>query len=170
VRAEGGGMSNGSALRAPRFGAGLGLRRWFGRIEWAALLGLDALWYRDQTTAYVAGAQRPVSRHLFALGIPLLLRARLPFFTRWGAAVEAGPVPTLARASASSEVSGTERLVSLRPGVRARATIDFSLGRGRIALGASWGSARLVDGPVQGEIEGRSLFVGYEAWWLDIGP
>ncbi len=170
VRAEGGGMSNGRDLRAPRFGAGIGLRRWFGPIEWAALLGLDALWYRDQVTVPVAGAQRPVSRHLFALGIPLLLRARLPLFTRWGAAVEAGPVPTLARASASSEVSGTERLVSLRPGVRARATVDFSLGRGRIALGASWGSARLVDGPVKGEIEGRSLFVGYEAWWLDVGP
>jgi len=32
------------------------------------------------------------------------------------------------------------------------------------------GTARLVDGPVRGEIEGGSLFVGYEAWWLDIGP
>jgi hypothetical protein len=170
ARAEGGGMSNGGALQAPRLGAALGLRRGFGPLEGAVLLGLDALWYRDQVEADVAGAQRPVWRHLFALGIPLLLRARLPIARRWGAAVEAGAVPTFARTSATSDVSGTERLVSLRPGVRARATIDFSFGRGRIVLGASWGSAHLVAGPLRGEIEGRSLFVGYEAWWLDIGP
>jgi hypothetical protein len=170
ARAEGGAMSNGGALSAPRLGAGLGLRRRFGPLEGAALLGLDALWYRDQIAADVAGAQRPVSRHLFALGIPLLLRARLPILRRWGAAIEAGPVPTFAWTSASSDVSGTQRLLSLRPGVRARATIDFSLGRGRITLGASWGSARLVEGPLRGEIEGRSLFVGFEAWLLDIGP
>ena len=52
----------------------------------------------------------------------------------------------------------------------ARATVDFSVGRSRIALGASLGTARLVDGPVRGEIDGGSVFVGYEAWWLDIGP
>jgi len=170
ARVEGGGMTNGGALSAPRLGAGLGLRRRFGPLEGAALLGLDALWYRDQIAGDVAGAQRPVSRHLFALGIPLLLRARLPIFRRWGAAVEAGPVPTFAWTSASSDVSGTQRLLSLRPGVRARATIDFSLGRGRITLGASWGTAQLVAGPLRGEIEGRSLFAGFEAWWLDIGP
>jgi hypothetical protein len=163
-------MTNGGALSAPRLGAGLGLRRRFGPLEGAALLGLDALWYHDQIATDVAGAQRPVSRHLFALGIPLLLRARLPIFRRWGAALEAGPVPTFAWTSASSDVSGTQRLLSLRPGVRARATIDFSLGRGRITLGASWGSAHLVAGPLRGEIEGRSLFAGFEAWLLDIGP
>ena len=48
--------------------------------------------------------------------------------------------------------------------------VDVSFGRGRIALGGSVGTARLVEGPIRGEIEGHSLFAGYEAWWLDIGP
>ena len=168
--AQGGGMSNGGALRAPRFGAGLGIRRQFGPVEGGLLTGLDALPYRDEIAGTVGGAQQPVSRHLFALAVPLLLRARLPFARRFGASLEAGPIAAFAWSSASSQASGTERVVSVRPGVRARATVDFSVGRSRIALGASLGTARLVDGPVRGEIEGGSLFVGYEAWWLDIGP
>jgi len=72
--------------------------------------------------------------------------------------------------STSSQASGTERLVSMRPGARVRAMVDVSFGRGRIALGGSVGTARLVEGPIRGEIEGHSLFAGYEAWWLDIGP
>jgi len=168
--AQGGGMSNGGALRAPRFGAGLGIRRQFGPVEGGLLTGLDALPYRDEIAGTVGGAQQPVSRHLFALAVPLLLRARLPFARRFGASLEAGPIAAFAWSSASSQASGTERLVSVRPGVRARATVDFSVGRSRIAVGASLGTAQLVDGPVRGEIEGGSLFVGYEAWWLDIGP
>jgi len=170
ARVEGGGMSNGGALRAPRFGAGLGIRRQFGALEGGLLAGLDALSYRDEVAGAVGGAQQPVSRHLFALAVPLLFRARLPFARRFGASLEAGPLAVFAWSSASSQASGTERLVSLRPGVRARATVDFSVGRSRIALGASLGTARLADGPVRGEIEGGSVFVGYEAWWLDIGP
>jgi hypothetical protein len=170
ARAEGGGMSNGGALRAPRFGAGIGIRRQFGPIETAAIVGLDALPYHDRIAADLAGATQDVSRHLFALAIPLLLRGRLPFARRWGAAVEAGPVPTFAWASASSGASGTERVVSLRPGVRANALLDFSIGRGRLELGVSLGTSRLVTGPVRGEIEGRSIFIGYEAWLLDLGP
>jgi hypothetical protein len=168
--AQAGGMSNGGALRAPRFGAGLGIRRQFGPVEGGLLAGLDALPYRDEIAGTVGGAQQPVSRHLFALAVPLLLRARLPFARRFGASLEAGPIAAFAWSSASSQASGTERLVSVRPGVRARAIVDFSVGRSRIALGASLGTARLVDGPVRGEIEGGSLFVGYEAWWFDIGP
>jgi hypothetical protein len=168
--AQAGGMSNGGALRAPRFGAGLGIRRQFGPVEGGLLAGLDALPYRDEIAGTVGGAQQPVSRHLFALAVPLLLRARLPFARLFGASLEAGPIAAFAWSSASSQASGTERLVSVRPGVRARATVDFSVGRSRIALGASLGTARLVDGPVRGEIEGGSLFVGYEAWWFDIGP
>ena len=168
--AQGGGMSNGGALRAPRFGAGMGIRRQFGPVEGGLLAGLDALSYRDEIAGTVGGAQQPVSRHLFALAVPLLLRARLPFARHFGASLEAGPIAAFAWSSASSQASGTERLVSVRPGVRVRATVDFSVGRSRIALGASLGTTRLVDGPVRGEIEGGSLFVGYEAWWLDIGP
>jgi hypothetical protein len=163
-------MSNGGALRAPRFGAGMGVRRQFGPVEGGLLTGLDALSYRDEIASTVAGAQQPVSRHLFALAVPLLLRARLPFARRFGASLEAGPIAAFAWSSASSQASGTERLVSVRPGVRARATVDFSVGRSRIVLGASLGTARLVEGPVRGEIEGGSLFLGYEAWWLDFGP
>src|SRR5207253_8057951 len=51
ARAEAGGVSNGGALQAPRLGAGIGVRRWFGPVEAAVLLGLDALWYRDQISA-----------------------------------------------------------------------------------------------------------------------
>jgi hypothetical protein len=170
ARAQAGGMSNGGALRAPRFGAGIGVRRQFGPIETAAIVGLDALPYRDRIAADLAGANQDVSRHLFALAVPLLLRGRLPFARRWGAAIEAGPVPTFAWTSASSGATGTERVTSLRPGVRANALLDFSLGRGRLELGVSLGTSRLVTGPVRGEIEGRSIFIGYEAWWLDLGP
>ena len=170
ARAEGGAMSNGGALRAPRFGAGVGVRRRFGPIETAAIVGLDALAYRDRIAADLAGAQQDISRRLFVLAVPLLLRARLPFARRWGAGVEAGPVPTFAWTSASSGASGTERVVSLRPGVRASALLDFSLGRGRLELGVSLGTSHLVTGPLRGEIEGRSIFIGYEAWWLDLGP
>ena len=170
ARAEGADVSNGGALQAPRLGAAAGIRRRFGPVEGAGLLGLDALWYRDQITAEVAGAARPVSRHLFALGIPLLARARLPFLRKWGAGLEAGPVPVLAWTSAASDASGTEKLVSLRLGFRARAAVDYALGRGRIELGASWGTVRLLSGPLRGEIEGHSFFLGYEAWWLDVGP
>jgi hypothetical protein len=170
ARAEGGGVSNGGALLAPRFGAGIGVRRQFGPIEAAAIVGLDALPYRDRITADLAGATQDISRHLFVLAVPLLLRGRLPFARRWGAALEAGPVPTFAWTSASSGAGGTERVVSLRPGVRASALLDFSLGRGRLELGVSLGTSRLVAGPLRGEIEGRSIFIGYEAWWLDLGP
>jgi hypothetical protein len=170
ARAEGGAMSNGGALRAPRFGAGIGVRRHFGPIEAAAIVGLDALSYRDRIAADLAGAEQDISRRLFALAVPLLLRARLPFASRWGAAVEAGPVPTFAWTSASSGASGTERVVTLRPGLRTSALLDFSLGRGRLELGVSLGTSRLVSGPLRGEIEGRSIFIGYEAWWLDLGP
>jgi hypothetical protein len=163
-------MSNGGALRAPRFGAGIGVRRQFGPIETAAIVGLDALPYRDRIAADLAGANQDVSRHLFALAVPLLLRARLPIARKWGAAIEAGPVPTFAWTSASSGATGTERVTSLRPGVRANALLDFSIGRGRLELGVSLGTSRLVTGPVRGEIEGRSIFIGYEAWWLDLGP
>jgi hypothetical protein len=167
---QGGVMSNGGALRAPRLGAGIGIRRQFGPVEGGLLAGLDALSYRDEIGAAVAGAQQMVSRHLFALAVPLLVRARLPFARRFGVSLEMGPVATFAWSSASSDVSGPERIVSVRPGARARAAVDFSIGRSRIALGMSLGSARLVDGPLRGEIEGRSVFVGYEAWWLDFGP
>jgi hypothetical protein len=78
-------------------------------------------------------------------------------------------MPVLAWSSVTSDVSA-ERLASLVPGFRARAAIDFTLGRSRIALGAAWGTARLNKGPLQGQIEGYSLFLGYEAWVLDLGP
>jgi hypothetical protein len=168
--AQGGGMSNGGALRAPRFGAGIGIRRQFGPIEGGLLLGLDALSYRDEIPITVGGAQQSVSRNLFALSVPLLMRARFPFAGRFGVSMEAGPMAAFAWSSTSSQASGTERLVTVRPGARARAMVDFSVGRGRIALGATLGTVQLVDGPLRGEIEGRSLFAGYEAWWLDIGP
>jgi hypothetical protein len=67
-------------------------------------------------------------------------------------------------------VSGPDRITSLVAGLRGRAAFDFTLGRSRLSLGASWGRARLRQGPLQGEIEGRSIFMGYEAWWLDLGP
>lgn len=167
---QGGIMSNGGALQAPRLGGGIGIRRQFGPVEGGVLVGLDALSYRDEIAAAVAGAQQTVSRHLFALAVPVLARARLPFARRFGVSLEMGPTATFAWSSVSNDVSGPERIVSVRPGVRARAAVDFSVGRSRIALGASLGSTRLVDGPLRGEIEGRSLFLGYEAWWLDIGP
>jgi len=166
---QGGGMSNGGALRAPRFGAGIGMRRQFGPIEGALLLGADSLSWRDEIPAVVGGAQQPVSRHLFALSVPLLARARLPFAGRFGISLEAGPIAAFAWSSTSSQASGTERLVSIRPGARLRAMADISIGRGRIAVGGSVGTAKLVEGPIRGEIEGHSLFAGYEAWWLDIG-
>jgi len=169
ARGQGGGMSSG-AMRAPRLGAALGIRRRFGSFEGGALLGLDALSYRDTIVVDLAGAQHPLSRHLFALTVPLLLRARLPIARRFGASLEAGPAAVFAWTSASSEVSGNERVVSVRPGFRAGASLDFSLGRGRIGLGASVGSARLTNGAVVGQIEGTSVWLGYEAWWLDIGP
>jgi hypothetical protein len=167
---DAGAMSNGGALRAPRIGAGIGLRRQFGRVEGALLFGLDTLWYRSHTTADLGGAPRTVSQRLFALSLPVLLRARLPFARRWGFSLEAGAVPTFARTSASTDVSGPDRITSLVAGLRGRAVLDFTLGRSRLLLGASWGRARLRQGPLQGEIEGRSIFVGYEAWWLDLGP
>jgi len=117
----------------------------------------------------VGGSQQPVSRHLFALSMPLLARARLPFAGRFGISLEAGPIAVFAWSSTSSQASGTERLVSIRPGARLRAMADVSIGRGRIAVGGSVGTAKLVEGPIRGEIEGHSLFAGYEAWWLDIG-
>jgi hypothetical protein len=163
-------MSNGGTMRAPRLGIALGTRRRFGAVEGAALVGLDALSYREKFAANLAGAEQTVSRRLFALAVPFLLRARLPFARRWGASLEAGLVPTFAWDSVSSDASGTERLTSLRPGFRVGAALDFSIGRGRIVLAASYGRARLVQGPIRGEIEGRSLWLGYEAWWLDVGP
>jgi hypothetical protein len=165
-----GAMSNGGEVRAHRAGAGVGLRRQFGRVEGGLLLGLDALWYRSNTTADVGGVPRIISQRLFALSLPVLLRARLPFARRWGFSLEAGPVPTFAWTSASSDVSGPDRITSLVAGLRGRAAFDFTLGRSRLSLGASWGRARLRQGPLQGEIEGRSIFMGYEAWWLDLGP
>jgi hypothetical protein len=163
-------MTNGGELRAPRGGAGIGLRRQFGRIEGALLLGLDVLWFRTHTIGDVGGAPRTISQRLFVLSVPILARARLPFARRWGFSLEAGPVPTFAWTSASTDVSGPDRIASLVAGLRGRAVLDFAVGRGRIALGASWGRARLRQGPLQGEIEGRSIFVGYEAWLLDLGP
>ncbi|TMA84116.1 MAG: hypothetical protein E6J63_23520 [Deltaproteobacteria bacterium] len=167
---QGGGMSNGGALRAPRFGAGIGIRRQFGPIEGALLFGADAFSWRDEVPVVVGAAQQPVSRRLFALSVPLLARARLPLAGRFGISLEGGPMAVFAWSSTSSQASGTERLVSIRPGARVRAMVDVSFGRGRIALGGSVGTARLVEGPIRGEIEGHSLFAGYEAWWLDIGP
>ena len=145
------------------------MRRQFGPIEGALLLGADALSWRDEIPAVVGGSQQPVSRHLFALSVPLLARARLPFAGRFGISLEAGPMAAFAWSSTSSQASGTERLVSIRPGARFRAMADVSLGRGRIVVGGSVGTAKLVEGPIRGEIEGHSLFAGYEAWWLDIG-
>jgi hypothetical protein len=162
-------MSNGGARRAPRGGAGIGLRRQFGRIEGGVLFGLDALWYRAVSGADIGGVSRTVSQRLFALSFPLLLRGRLPLARRWGASLEAGPVAEIAWTSVSSDVSA-ERLTSLVPGFRSRAAVDFTMGRSRIALGATWGTARLTKGPVLGQIEGYSLFLGYEAWVLDLGP
>ena len=118
----------------------------------------------------MGGVDRPISERLSAFSLPLLIRARLPFARRFAAAVELGPVATLAWSAASSDVSGTERLTNLVGGFRAGASIDYVLGRGRIALGATLGRTRLTDGPLRGEIEGRSLFVGYEAWLADLSP
>ncbi|TMA33554.1 MAG: hypothetical protein E6J88_00705 [Deltaproteobacteria bacterium] len=170
ARARGGAMTNGGAVTAPRLGADIGVRRWFGSIEGAVLLGLDALWYRGDIITQVGGVDRPISERLSAFSLPLLIRARLPFARRFAAAVELGPVATLAWSAASSDVSGTERLTNLVGGFRAGASIDYVLGRGRIALGATLGRTRLTDGPLRGEIEGRSLFVGYEAWLADLSP
>ena len=169
VWATAGMMTNGGVLTAPRFGLGLGLRRQFGRLEGALLAGLDALAYRDQATFDAAGTTRVATRRLFALAVPMLVRVRLPFAGRWGAALEAGPLPTFAWTSSTSDVAGVTRYSGLSAGGRARASVDFALGRGRIAFSASWGTAQLGSGPVRGEIEGRSLAFGYEAWWLDVG-
>ena len=162
-------MTTSGVLSAPRFGLGLGLRRQFGRLEGALLAGLDALRYSDQATFDAAGTTRVATRRLFALAVPVLARVRLPFAGRWGVALEAGPVPTFAWTSSTSDVAGVTRYSGLSAGGRARASVDFALGRGRIAFGASWGTAQLGNGPVRGEIEGRSLDFGYEAWWLDVG-
>jgi hypothetical protein len=163
-------MSNGGALTAPRAGAGAGVRRQFGRVEGGVSLGLETLWHHGEGPAAIAGSQQTVSTRLFVLAAPLLLRLRLPFAGRWGAAIEGGPVPAFAATSAQSNASGVETFRNIVFGGRARATLDFTAGRSRILVGATVGTAKLADGPLRGDIEGRSLFVGYETWWLDLSP
>jgi len=66
--AQGGGMSNGGALRAPDSAPAwhpATVRSSRKRIAG----GLDALSYRDEIAGVVGGAQQPVSRHLFALAV-----------------------------------------------------------------------------------------------------
>jgi hypothetical protein len=164
-------MSNGGALRTVRPALQVGLRRRFGGIEGALLTGADAIWFRGAIDGNVAGQPVAVEQRLFALTIPLMARVRRPFARRWGIGAEVGPLATFAWASAASGVSGLERQTTLVPGFRARAFLDYNLGRSRILLGGGWGTARLPDSsPLRGEIEGRSVFLGYEAWWLDLGP
>ena len=169
--ASGGAMSNGGTLRTARLGVEIGIRRQFGGIEAALLTGADAISFRGDIIGDVAGAAVTVSQHLFALTVPVLARARLPFARRFGIGLELGPLATFAWASAQSQVSGKETQTSLAPGFRVRASLDYKLGRSRVLVGAGWGTARLPDSsPLHGEIEGKSVFLGYEAWLLDLGP
>jgi len=166
--ATGGWLDNGGELSVPRGGVGAGLRKGFGPIEWAVLVGAEVYTFDDQVRQEIAGVEREVTRSLRALAIPVQLRGRLPLTPRIGAALGVAVLPVGADAALSSDFQQEDENRTWILGLRAQASLDVKLGPGRVVIAGTVGSARLSDGPLIGNIEGWGLLAGYEWWVLDL--
>jgi hypothetical protein len=167
--AAAGWLHNGGDISVPRGGVGAALRKGFGPIEWALLVGAEGFSFEDSQRQEIAGAERDVSRSLRALAVPVLVRGRLPLTRRLGAALGAGIVPVGADASLTVDFQETDEQRKWVLGVRALASLDARLGPGRVMLTGTLGRARLSGGPLVGNIEGWGVLAGYEWWPLDLG-
>jgi hypothetical protein len=153
-----------SVLRA---GGGVGLRRNLGSIETSLLAGVEGFARSDTIVVDVGGSDQRLSRSLRGLAIPVFLRGRLKVARTIGVALSAGLVPVVTSASLGMDLSGGAfRKWTL--GTRGQMAGDMKLGPGRVNLGASFGRAKLNEGPIVGEVDGLRVFVGYEWWPLDL--
>ncbi len=168
--ASGGWVVSGQEFSAPRASVGVGMQRWLGFLELSALAGAEVFSFRDSPAVSVGGEDREASRSLVGVAFPVALRGRLRLSQRFGVALAAAVVPTRVSASVLSDFQSDVRYSELAVGVRGALSVDMRLGSARLRLGAEYGTAKLTDGPITGEIDGLAISAGYEWWFADLGP
>lgn len=169
VQILGGFSHNGGTMSTPRMTAGVGVRTGVGPLQLGIGTGIDWLHYEDRTELRVAGADRVIERRVNILSFPLVLLARYPISPRWGVSLAGGPSLTSAAATSDPAFQPQETFFALVPGGRVEIAGDVRVGPGEVALTARYGTARVAEGPIRGEIDGFSVLLGYQWWFADLG-
>jgi hypothetical protein len=163
--ASGGYIDNLGAWSSPRASVGAAVRRRFGSVEGAVLVGVEGMSASETVTVDLNGTMEDATRSITGIGVPVAVRARIPLGARLGVAASAVFVPARMRvefAPASRPVDAYSETVL---GVRGQLAGDVVIGPGRAVLGIAFGRGKLSDGVVVGQVDGLGVTLGYE-WWF----
>ncbi len=162
---SGGYLDNLGAWSSPRAGLGVAVRRRFGDIEGAVLVGIEGVSSSETLSVDLNGTMEDASRSITGIGIPIALRGRMPIGRKLGIAASAAFVPARMRVKFSSASQPMDAYNETVLGVRGQLAGDLTIGPGRLVLGVAFGRGKLTDGIVVGEIDGLGVTLGYE-WWF----
>ena len=156
-------------LEYPRLGVGASLRRGVGRFDVALYTGVEASRASGSQSLSLLGQEQMVERVVSWVGVPLLLRVRIPISARIGAHVSGGIAVWHAKSEVIPDFQSpdvyTETLMSLRAGLG----LDAKVGPGWITIGGDYDDGRLNRGGVRGRLGGASLIAGYQWSLADLG-
>ncbi len=167
---SGGYLDNLGAWSSPRAGLGGAVKRRFGGIEAALLVGVEGMSASDTLSVNVNGVMQDATRSISGIAIPIGLRGRHRIGQRFGFSYMATLMPWRMSVKLAPDAQMANPYSETVVGFRAQLAGDAAIGPGRLLLGVTYGRATLSEGVVVGQIDGLGLNLSYEWWFGAIAP
>lgn len=167
---SGGYLDNLGAWASPRAAIGGAVKRRFGGIEAALLVGVEGMSASETFSVDLNGVMEDATRSIAGLAIPVGLRARLRLGERLGVSGMVALMPWRMSVKFAPDSQMADAYTETVVGFRGQIAGDAVIGPGRLLLGVTYGRATLSDGVVVGQVDGLGVTLGYEWWFGAIAP